>query len=225
MSSKNLSTISACSRPEEFRELCLLYTDYLQAEGAHVTAYDEKSGSRFALHSAEVQQKSIDCIRVDLAIFESMQKEGYSLRDSKTHLWRFLGHMKWAPQSDIFDKIECGDIVEVYFLDSAGQLQLFRNLRFLECVSYTIEDLYGLNWKIATAHDTRYEQAIFTAIHAILSQPEPKTYAFDPEPHLLQEMNSPKNFRLSTQLKYLSPICQNKQVVAMLCTNHTDVLS
>jgi len=216
---------SSESSAEEFRELCLLYASIVKAGGVQIDAYDPQTLPDFLAKPIALQRKAIRAITQDILILESMQGARQSLRDSRTHLWRFIAKMGWTPQSDIFDKIEDEDTVEVYVLEPSGQCQIFRNLRFLECVSFTIEQLYGIDWKFATKHEPAYAQEIIGAVGKCLSSPQAQTWSFSRFPHHIQELDSPKRLHLSICLKYLSPLTSAQKIEAFICTNRTTVLS
>lgn len=71
-------------------------------------------------------------------------------------VWRTLAKMGMTPQPDIFDKMTDENVVEVYHSDNTTS---FKNLKFFEFISFSLEEIYCLTWM---------EQAsISTAIYLI----------------------------------------------------------
>jgi len=208
----------------QFRLQCLSYAEHLKEAGVTILPYQDESLPLFSALPLEAQVKARAAIQADLSIFDSIKNEGSKLRDSSMHVWRFLRSSELTPESDIFDKITDDDVVEVYLADEHGQRQIFRNLKFLECVSLTVEQLYGMDWRVSTQREPQYEKAIFDAAMSIMTGEVPGTLPLQIAPHYVQELNSPGLFTLLITMKYLSPIRYHGRVVGALVINHSQVV-
>jgi hypothetical protein len=76
-------------------------------------------------------------------IYAETLAHGHSVRDDRALIWQMFVHKKWVPTSDLFSYLEEGDLIEVYRPDF---IQVFRNLRFFEVCSYSLEELFTTDW-------------------------------------------------------------------------------
>jgi hypothetical protein len=213
-------------RVSRFRELCLLYCDFMKREGVLVRPFLDPSLPVFSKYETKLQDQIVLGIAADLEIFESMMNEGHSLRDTPKLVWRYMHKLRIVPQSDIFDKITDDDIVEVYLVSEGAQRQVFRNLKFLECVSFTIDQIFGADWRVTTTRDEKAAGKILEIAFAIMTGKITNTLAVDSliERHIVQEVESPELFTLSIQIKYMSPVKQNGKVAGAFVINHSEVI-
>jgi hypothetical protein len=214
-------------RLSRFRELCVLYCDFMEREGVLVRPFLDPELPVFSKYSIGLQDQILHSLTSDLEIFESMQTEGHSLRDTPKLVWRYMHKLGLVPQSDIFDKIGDEDIVEVYLVADGAQRQVFRNLKFLECVSFTVDQIFGADWRVTTTRDEKAQAKIFDLAMGIMTEKITNSLAIDTlvEKHLVQEVDSPGLFTLEIQMKYISPVKKNGKVAGAFVINHTDVIA
>jgi hypothetical protein len=199
----------------------------MKKEGVSVRAFFDPSLPVFSKYETKLQDQIIHGITADLEIFESMINEGHSLRDTPKLVWRYMHKLGIVPQSDIFDKITDDDIVEVYLVADGAQRQVFRNLKFLECVSFTIDQIFGADWRVTTTRDEKAAAKIFEMAIAIMTEKVTNTLAVDSliERHIVQEVDSPELFTILVQMKYMSPVKQNGKVAGAFVINHSEVIA
>jgi hypothetical protein len=223
----NVSSLMKISdRALRFRELCLLYCEFMRREGITLRPFLDPSLPVFSSYDLKVQDQILLGITSDLEIFESMLGEGHSLRDTPKLVWRYLHKLGLTPQSDIFDKITDDDIVEVYLVEDGAQRQVFRNLKFLECVSFTIDQIFGADWRVTTTRDEKSAGKILELAVGVMTEKITGTLALDSliEKHLLQEVDSPELFTILIQIKYISPVKRNGKVAGAFVINHSEVV-
>jgi hypothetical protein len=198
----------------------------MKKEGVSVRPFLDPSLPIFSNYETKLQDQIIHGIVADLEIFESMRNEGHSLKDTPKLVWRYMHKLGLVPQSDIFDKITDNDIVEVYLVSDGAQRQVFRNLKFLECVSFTIDQIFGSDWRVTTTRDEKAAGKIFEIAIAIMTEKITNTLAVDSliERHIVQEVDSPELFTISIQMKYMSPVKQNGKVAGAFVINHSEVI-
>jgi hypothetical protein len=214
-------------RVSRFRELCLLYCDFMKREGVLVRPFLDPTLPVFSKYEPALQDQITRGIVADLEIFESMQSEGHSLRDTPKLVWRYMNKLGLIPQSDIFDKITDDDIVEVYLVADGAQSQVFRNLKFLDCVSFTIDQIFGADWRVTTTRDEKVAGKIMEIAIGIMTEQITSTLAVHSliERHIVQEVDSPELFTISIQMKYMSPVRQNGKVAGAFVINHSEVIA
>jgi len=140
--------------------------------------------------------------------------EGQSLRDSKRLTWRALVKLGLSPGSDFLNRIECGDVVEIY---NTEQVQLFRNLEFFDICSYSIEELFCVPWWRLFNRDTAVSTAIIRLVEDLYQRKFPDGISSPLPRHLVVEALSEDQFNIDFFMKYIGPLYQNKQIAALVC--------
>lgn len=210
---------------EKFRQCCLRYAELVAAAQVNIIPFKDETLPIYASLAKDAKQRALAHILADIEIFESMLAEKQSLKDSSKHVWRFLRQMNLTPQSDIFDKMSDNDVVEIYIPDETGQRQAFRNLRFLECVSVTLEQLFSLDWRVLCNREEKYSQQILDSGMSILEGRVTTTIAIDHiEPHRVWEVDSEALMNWIIRMKYFSPVRSQGKIVGVLSINDTTIL-
>lgn len=142
--------------------------------------------------------------------------EGGDVADEKALLWRFLRRMNYTPTSDIFDLIADEDYIEVYDIEG---LQIYRSLNYFDLVSFTIEDLVTLNWKMDFKRDRTVLLHLLEVTLRIATGTLHKTYSCSKVPvHHVQEMLGQKYLH-ELGLKYISPLRVDGKAVAIIASS------
>lgn len=140
--------------------------------------------------------------------------EGQSLRDSKTFTWRALVKMGLAPLSDFLNNIGDDDIVEIYSYD---EIQMFRNLEFFDLCTYTLEELFCLQWYRLFVRAPEIAAAISNIAVEIFSKKHPHGL-FEPlPPHIVTQPLAQEKVAVDFLIRYIGPLYQDKQVPAIIC--------
>jgi hypothetical protein len=140
--------------------------------------------------------------------------EGQSLRDSKKFTWRALVKLGLSPQSDLLDRIGDGDVVEIY---NEEQVQLFRNLEFFDICSYTIEELFCIQWWRLFQREESVSSEILKLVNDLYAKKYPNGVASPLPQHTVLECLSRDRFKIDFFMKYIGPLYKNKQVAALIC--------
>lgn len=158
--------------------------------------------------------------RVEL--FAQAAREGISLDDTRQMLWRSLRKAGWTPLSDVFDNIEQEDTVEVYSLEMK---QIFRNLEFFRHISYTLEEVHGGAWHELSARDKTCEAELMKVAMAIATGQVKTTSSCRHIPaHECRETQSCDLRRFMIEMKVLSPVFRDGEMVAIIAVNRTRAL-
>ncbi|MBS1969024.1 MAG: hypothetical protein JSU04_01885 [Bdellovibrionales bacterium] len=163
------------------------------------------------LHDKKV---AIESLRFYHDLCRDQVDEGQPLRDSKKFTWRALVKLGLSPQSDFLDRIESGDIVELY---NEEQVQLFRNLEFFDICSYTIEELFCIQWWRLFRRDEAVSKSIVQLVSDLFQRKYPNGVSGPLPQHLVVESISRDKFKMDFYMKYIGPLYKNKKVGALIC--------
>ncbi len=142
------------------------------------------------------------------------QIEGQSLRDSKKFTWRALVKLGLIPESDFLDRLENDDIIEIYNQD---HVQLFRNLEFFDICSYSIEELYCIQWWKLFRREPAISETILNMCTDLYLKKYPSGLVNPLPIHWVEECLSRSRYCMDLQLKFLGPLLTNKKVSALIC--------
>ena len=118
----------------EFRRLTQEFADALLIYNIKVTPFSLNGKLHFNKCSLRKKREIIAFLDLNLwLVKESIRAGGSETPSAKNLLWRLLQKTRLIPEDDIFDKINDGDLVEVYFTDHTP---LFRNLKFMVIKRY-----------------------------------------------------------------------------------------
>lgn len=125
-----------------FRKLALEIRDFGAAFGVVIQPYREESLPLFSRLSEMAKEKALRVLANQRDFFAMAQSEGVR-GDSIQLIWRAFSKLGMSPRPDIFDKITEEDVVEVYHWDFTTS---FKNLKFFEYISLSLEEIYCLPW-------------------------------------------------------------------------------
>ncbi|MEN0059393.1 MAG: hypothetical protein AAGB31_11210 [Bdellovibrio sp.] len=139
------------------------------------------------------------------AICEQVLSNGKSLKDSAALTWYALRKFDLHFPSDLFNHIKDNDVIEVY---DRTNVQLFRNFRFFEMSSYTLEDLLCRSWtELFKREKMEHTESIIETCKRFYSK---EVTTVTPLSHVgihrIEESDSPFYYKMDAVIKYLAPI-------------------
>jgi hypothetical protein len=197
----------------EFLNLSLRLTDILRAEGLKTQAFKNESLPFFSALSTDKKKEVTSLLRSYLEVCEETVASGHSLRNTNAFVWRFFTKTGLIPTSDIMALLNDGEVVEIY---DTKNVQLFRNVPFMEVCSYTIEELYCIEWWKLYHRDPKYTQQLFQQVGRLFSGEFTSTYTPDVEEHYLEEIASNDKLKMLYRLNKISPIKLNGEISGYL---------
>jgi len=204
----------------EFKDLCERTSRALSQAGVETLPYRDPSLTRFREHHDP--GRVLTTFNTYVEVLESALEKGEDLRDDRRLLWRMISKMGYTPQSDIFDRIEDGDTVEIYTVDN---WQIFRNPRLFECVSLSVEETITFVWNRDSRRDGKITLKLLEVLLRTRTGLLTKTIDVTDIPkHTIQELIGQK-WTISIQLKYFSPLRINGRLTAGISTNLSEVLA
>lgn len=199
---------------DRFVHLSQRMIELVAREGLSLRAFDSLTLPHFTAANFDERKRVIELLELTNRLIEKVHSEGLKASDSTSLVWAFFSSSKYIPTSETFDKIEDGDMVDIYNLQ--GQL-IFANLRFYEVSSYTLEQLYFCHWHILYCRDTEIHQTLKNIWKQIAT-----------EPHQLYDLRhvgahqAKENFGSITcvfQPTYFSSLVHQGKVAAICCIN------
>lgn len=171
----------------EFKTLCEKMSEILLRENLQISPYTAPHVPHFQKLSTEQQNTALETFRDYVALCSEVQAEGTLLRDSSKFIRRALRHWSLTISSDAIDKIHKDDSVEVY---TNQNLQIFRNLRFFELCSYSLEEIYTLEWWKLYQREEWITQQLFAQSIEVVKGKVAGAFKFNVPGHVLAEINS-----------------------------------
>lgn len=197
---------------EEFKRTAGKISMIFSTQGMRVRPFVDGL-PHFGRLSVDKQMDIIKNLKFYLELCEEQMAEGQSLRDNLSFTWKALGKLGLTPKSDLFSLVKDDDILEIYNSESR---QLYRNLRYYDFCSYSIEELYSLEWWNLFSRDGDITLKLFEESHKIFNG-EVDTHIFsETREHVVSELNSVDRLSNKYRAKLLSPLTVNKKAEAMI---------
>jgi hypothetical protein len=115
-----------------------------------------------------------------------------------------LKRLGLRPQSDLFGRLHSEDVIEIY--DVAQQTQVYRNLRYFEACSYTLDDLMSRPWFELFYRDPQVSAHVAEIVNEAISAEPPRLVPFATGVHTIQEIDSPDRLHCRIENRFLAPL-------------------
>jgi hypothetical protein len=207
---------------DEFKKLANVYIDLWKNEGIQVHLSHQNDFHIFKKSSIKRKQLAMTYLQFNIQVMKDMISSGISPSDSKRFTWNVLKKLKLHPKEENFlEFIHDEDIIEIYFLDD---VQVFRNRKFFEISTLSIEDILCRPWYELVQRKSKYLfQMLKLTVLIKLRIIKQMTY-WNIAKHEVVEKCTPQKTRFSMHLKYFFPLYSNDQIEAILTVNHTEIL-
>lgn len=148
--------------------------------------------------------------------------EGYSLKDNPSFIWRAFRHFGYTPTSDLFAQIKDHHIVEVYTDEG---LQIFRNLKYFDYCSYTLEELYTLEWYNLYERPVEMQTMAAESFGKIFKSEKTTNFRPDIQKHIVKELQSSDRLVMEYGLDLMGPLFQNRKPKAAIILETARLIS
>ena len=209
--------ISSDSLSSAFREAATRFTAAAELAGVVLNAYESPDLPLFSV--LPDQQKQIITSQLnaqtELILESKPTRDDYSY--NRRMAWAQIRRHGLVMSSDVFERLEDNDIIEIW--DAKGH-QLFRSFHGLQFFSYTLEEIYSYPFfELFERESTDLEVAYGQVFSKLVSGETQTTTLVDIRPHLVREKRSRRKRSAVMTPKYVSPL-KNKQgqVVAFFHT-------
>lgn len=212
-STPQISNCSDADHASKFRMFAESLVELALREGVRVRPFESPELRHFSRLQLEEQRKVLERLRIYVDLCASVVSEGGLLRDSPLLVMKMIKKLGLTSRAEILDKIKADSIVEIYTPDN---IQIFRNLRFFEICSYTLEDIMCREWWKLYWREDVFTREIFLCasrmfngeINTTISPPIPR--------HVLKEKESMFQIGVEMQIDYLSPLYQDGRTQALV---------
>jgi hypothetical protein len=195
-----------------FMNLSTQLSAFLRQEGISNRAYNPGL-VHFKALDAEKKRAALRHLEFYNSLCLDHQMQQQALRDSQKFTWRALSKFGFTPPSDLLNKISREDVVEIY---SEDHIQLFRNFEFFEVCSYTLEELFCIEWWNLFVRPPEINGQLLNMAHQLLAGKAPKGFQGGVPVHVLTEASSESRFAIHFDMQYLMPLYRNKRVEALI---------
>ncbi|MEK6774203.1 MAG: hypothetical protein AABY64_09695 [Bdellovibrionota bacterium] len=199
---------------EDFKTTLDKISSILNSLGVSATSYHTsylKDYSKLSSHQKKSalrdSQKYLECLTAS-ELVEPATDDDRDTPDLGQSLWFALRHFGLRPTSDLFELLSMNDAVEIY---NAEGIQVWRNLKFMEVCSYTLEEIFCYTWQ---DRYTRSEAATVQIMDVIskFSTISPKSIKCGIK-NLLHEKFSVKKLTIDVTHEMLSPVFNSLNAV------------
>lgn len=205
----------------KFAELAESYCAHLARAGVYKKPFDHAHTPLFMKASAQAQKQAIEFLEIQVRIFDEMAQAGEHLKDNHRLLWRTLGRMQMTPETDIFDKLYDGCVIEIFNLDN---VHVGWNMRLMELLSHTLEQVLCVPWFELCERDAESSDKMFALLQTLLNQEIKGTFAPGIGPHRIIEKNSANLGIFDFDVRFTSPLWQNRKIVGYIAIAEVEQL-
>jgi hypothetical protein len=175
---------------------------------------------RLPLHT---QNQVIDNFSRYLKVATGVVAEQTPLYNTQAFLWRMIRELNLRPSSDLFEQIGPNDVVEIY---DHNFIQVFRNLRFMELCSYTLEDVFTHEFPELFARPNEITTVLVEHCQQVFEGRITTTQPTHVPDHELCEIWSSKRKQFSIRQGVISPLYdKTRRPVAVVATLKAEVKS
>lgn len=200
-----MRNVAGIPSPElgEFKNLLEKFCTLAKAEGVDLTPYTGEGPRFFALLPQAQKTLVLDSFRAYVEVCAEVVAQGASLRDDRIIVWRVLQRLKLHPPSDLMQEIKEGEVIEIYNSDF---VQIFRNLRFFEICSYTLDELLSRPlWELVEREESITGMIVHQA-SKLLSGTINGLFQFDVPEHSIYERESVGRNKITVKLTIGAPL-------------------
>ena len=205
---------------QDFMSLTEDLSRWLAAEGIRCRAYTPGL-PHFSKLTLVQRQQIVENVRFYHELCQEQMNDGYKIVDSLVLTWRALNKLGLAPRSDLFTKVTDEDIIEVYAGDGR---QLYRNFRFFDFCSYTMEDLQSLEWWSLYKRDEAITDKLYDIVGRIFTGEIEGTVVPDCAPHIVSETSSLEKIHMVYEPRMISPLYCNRAVSAVIAIVRAQII-
>lgn len=205
---------------EKFKKLSSAICRLLAQEGLNRIAYSEGL-PHFSKLSFDMKTKVVHHLQFYHDLCQEQVAEGYTLKDNPSFAWRALKKLGLTPRSDLFSHLTNDMIVEIY---SRENVQIFRNFRFFEFCSYTLEELLTIEWWNLFERDPKITNQLFQYASQLLSGEITGNIAPKIGTHIVSEKFSADKNVLNCKVGFAGPLLKNQKPEAFIAFSMAEIL-
>lgn len=170
--------------------------------GIPVTVDSKRAWDYFYSLTPENQRDIIRRFDRYMDVIADITGQGIGLMDNAQALWRICKRFDWMPYSEIIERVNRQDVIEIYLADNT---QLYRNMSYFKYSSYSISDLVFCPWHDLIEHGEKVTTDILNIINqTFVGQADPKK-TFTLDPWVARERYSTRKYEARLTSKFFAP--------------------
>jgi hypothetical protein len=171
----------------EFREISDKISGLATNFSLQVIGYHSPELPLYSQMSEQKQATALSQLKVFLQTMESAAAAGESLDDSGRSLWHALSTLRLIPPSGMFSYVRPDHVIEIYNLEN---VQIWRSLNFHKFCSYTLEEMYSIEWTNRYRRDPGKVEECIEKVTSLVQGKTPDIYFTGIAEHTLDETSS-----------------------------------
>lgn len=191
---------SQSDRNLEFRDIADKICEIGSRYSVKMTGYRSPELPLYSALSTQKQQDSLHQMRVFLSTMEATEEAGNRLDNQNCFVWAALSTLGLVPPSDLFSKLDSDALIEIY--DLFG-LQIWRNFNFMKFCSYTLEEVFCIEWHNRYTRDADKSEECARKIGDLLTGRTPEIYYPGVAEHTIEETCSEERLIFSAHYDLL----------------------
>lgn len=211
------------SNIEMFRILASEISSLASEIGIDIIPYSSPELPHFSKLSEREQKDVLRQLSTYIEICKKTMNAHGNNNFSIQMVWVALKEFNYISCSDLFSKITADDVIEIH--DVTGK-QVFRNFKYFEFCSYSLEDIHCISWTELYHRPKENLEQIVNFVNSVLTDPPRNTITCNIEPHLLEETNSHSKLKMKYVSKYYSPLFdQSGSMIAGMAIEAPELLN
>ncbi len=190
-----------------------------QLEGMPVKTFSESRPLHTVFAQAPLlrQQKTYENFKQFYDVCADAIRNEIPLVQGSRLLWRMISKLGLTPCSDLFDKIEEEDVLEIY---DCELMQVFRNFKFLELCNYSLDQVLSYQLTELFQRPHAITMTMLDQVQKLLSNDgKGSTVVADIPLHTLEEVMTPEKAQFLIEHRYFSPLYNDdKTIVGFVST-------
>jgi hypothetical protein len=187
----------------EFLALSNQVAEFGRSIGVEITPYRDPKLVHFTAAADSDRALALENLRLYVSICSDTIKDGASLRDTPQLTWFALRKMGYRPTSDLFSKLGDEQIVEIH--NSSFQ-QVFRNFRFYDFCSYSLEELYSFHLNQLYHRDEKSMGYLMDYLQSLYAGKITSAIEYGGPPHLIMETQSVFKYQILDEITTIAPL-------------------
>lgn len=203
---------------KQFLDLAERLASLYKNLGLSVRATRNGEPVEFRRAKLPTRRRAIAYLAFNIELIEEIAAAGGSISDSRVYLWRALKKLQLTPPADVLNLIDDEDIVEIYYLD---EFQIFRNLKFIEITSFTVDEMLCRPWYRNVSRGALPQMRMAAIVLKGTMGMIRETVSWNIPAHKVKEKNTLGMHTFHMMLKHFIPLRQDGKVVAFISTNNS----
>jgi hypothetical protein len=190
-------------RLEPFKILLHRFSELAEQDGVKVSPNHGDQPTCFLALPPEKQTAVLENFSRYLQVCEEAASHRESLSQNRQLLWRMFSRLGVHPTSDLMDHIDNKEVIEIY---DADYVQIFRNLKFFEFCSYTLDELLCRPFWELFRRDETLTPKLLERTAKVFSGEIQGVHWWKVGLHAVDEIESPSKYRGIVEYRLISPL-------------------